>query len=62
MKRISLILLSLALLAACVPTPETEFVVNKGDHTAEQKINATPKPQEGGRAVSGLPAQGCAAR
>ncbi len=45
MKRISLILLSLALLAACVPTPETEFVVNKGDHTAEQKINATPKPQ-----------------
>ena len=31
MKRIIILCLSLALLLACVPTPEQEFVVNKGD-------------------------------
>ncbi len=36
------LILSLLLLAACVPTPEQEFVVNKGDDTAEQKLNASP--------------------
>lgn len=39
MKRIIVVLLSLALLCACVPTPEQEFVVNKGDDTVEQKLN-----------------------
>lgn len=31
MKRVLVILLSLAMLLACVPTPEEEYVVNKGD-------------------------------
>ena len=43
MKRIIILCLSLALLA-CVPTPEEEFVVNKGDDVVERKLNATPKP------------------
>ena len=34
MKRLFLIFLSLVLLLACVPTPEEEFVVNKGDAAA----------------------------
>ncbi len=34
MKRIIILCLSLALLLACVPTPEEEFVVNKGDGSA----------------------------
>lgn len=34
MKRIVILCLSLALLLACVPTPEEEFVVNKGDGSA----------------------------
>jgi hypothetical protein len=34
MKRLFLIFLSLVLLLACVPTPEQEFVVNKGDAAA----------------------------
>lgn len=38
MKRLFLIFLSLVLLLACVPTPEEEFVVNKGDNVTEQKI------------------------
>lgn len=39
MKRLFVIVLALALLAACQPTPEQEFVVNKGDDTVEQKLN-----------------------
>ncbi len=39
MKRIIIVCLILALLAACQPTPEQEFVVNKGDDTVEQKLN-----------------------
>ena len=46
MKRLIVILLSLAMRLACVPTPEEEFVVNKGDSTVEDKINATLKPAE----------------
>lgn len=42
MKRLLVILFALALLSACVPTPEQEFVVNKGDNAAEQKLHATP--------------------
>jgi hypothetical protein len=44
MKRIIVLMISLLLLAGCQPTPEKEFVVNKGDHTIEEKLNATPKP------------------
>ena len=45
MKRIFALLLCLALLIACVPTPEEEFVVNKGDGTLEAMIGeATPVP------------------
>lgn len=39
MKRLFVFLLVFVFLAACVPTPETEFVVNKGDDTVEQKLN-----------------------
>ena len=39
MKRLLVILLALTLLLACVPTPEEEYVVNKGDDTVEQKLN-----------------------
>ncbi len=39
MKRIIIVSLILALLIACVPTPEQEFVVNKADGKAEQKLN-----------------------
>lgn len=38
MKRLFLIFLSLVLLLACVPTPEEEFVVNKGDNVTEHQI------------------------
>lgn len=38
MKKLLPILLLLILLTACVPTPEEEFVVNKGDNVTEQKI------------------------
>lgn len=47
MKRLPVILLSLSLLLACVPTPEQEFVVNKGDDIVEQQLNATPDPDNG---------------
>ena len=46
MKRIIVLCLLLALLLACVPTPEQEYVVNKGDSTVEDQINAAPKPAE----------------
>ena len=41
MKRFLILLLSLALLA-CVPTPEEEFVVNKGDGVLTEKIAEKP--------------------
>lgn len=45
MKRIFALLLCLALLTACVPTPEEEFVVNKGDGKLEAMIGeTTPAP------------------
>ena len=40
MKRISVLLVLLLVLCACVPTPETEYVVNKADNTVEEKLNA----------------------
>ncbi|MBR4906678.1 MAG: hypothetical protein IKZ44_07450 [Clostridia bacterium] len=43
MKRIVILCLVLALLIACVPTPEQEYIVNKGDSTIEDKINAAPQ-------------------
>ncbi len=46
MKRTIALLLLLAMLVACVPTPEHEFIVNKGDSTVEDKINAAPKTAE----------------
>ena len=45
MKRIIILCLSLALLLACVPTPEEEFVVNKGDGTFEELLLVTAAPQ-----------------
>ena len=44
MKRIIAILLMLCMLAACVPTPDHEFVVSKSDDVVEQKLSATPVP------------------
>lgn len=44
MKRLFVLLLALALLAACVPTPEQEYVVNKQDDLLEKKLNAAPLP------------------
>ncbi len=43
MKRIALLLCA-ALLLACVPTPETEYIVNKADDTLEKALAATPLP------------------
>ena len=46
MKKLLCILLCLFTLAlcACLPTPEEEYVVNKGDDLAEDKINSTALP------------------
>ncbi len=46
MKRIIIVFLLCALLLACQPTPEEEFVVNKGDGTFEERIQVTAAPQE----------------
>lgn len=48
MKRLILFCLSALLLAsaACLPTPEQEYVVSKADNALEQKLNATPNPME----------------
>jgi hypothetical protein len=44
-KHICIIFLAaLLLFVACQPTPETEFVINKGDNVLEQKLYATPEP------------------
>ena len=46
----------IAALCGCQPTPEVEYVVNKGDNIAEKMINASalptaaPKPSAGGEA------------
>ena len=41
MKRICMIiLLTMVLFTGCQPTPEVEFVVNKGDDTVEEKLAA----------------------
>ena len=57
MKRIAMILLSFLLLLACVPTPEEEFVVNKGDGTLEEIIHATaiPDSEPDGDVIEALP-------
>ena len=41
MKKLILLLLASLLLCACVQTPETEFVVNKGDNSVEEKMSST---------------------
>lgn len=46
MKRIIPVLLACLLLCACLPTPEQEYVVSKNDNVLEQKLNATPLPEE----------------
>lgn len=46
MKRIIVILLMLCMLAACQPTPDHDFVINKGDDVVEQKLSATPVPAQ----------------
>ena len=40
------LLLALLFLCACVPTPETEYVVYRGDDAVEQKLSATAAPVE----------------
>lgn len=44
MKRIICVLLISLMLCACLPTPEKEYVVNKGDDTLAQKLDATGEP------------------
>ncbi|MCR5611869.1 MAG: DUF6034 family protein [Clostridiales bacterium] len=39
------VLMLLPLLSACQPTPKDDFVVNKGDDTLDDKLNATPAPE-----------------
>ncbi len=51
MKRIIIFCLLLSLLLACVPTPEQEFIVNKGDDIVEQKLNGATDPDSGSIAV-----------
>lgn len=46
MKRILIVLLAALLLAACQPTPEQEYIVNKGDNVVGDKLSATPVPIE----------------
>lgn len=46
MKRLFILLLATLMFAACLPTPEQEYVINKSDDVVEQKINATPKPAD----------------
>ena len=41
MKRFLPLLLCLLLLCACVPTPEDEYIVNKGDNATEQQIRGS---------------------
>ena len=47
MKRIIIVLLALFLILACQPTPEQEYIVNKGDDVVEEKLSATPKAETG---------------
>ena len=44
MKRLICLLLVAIVFCACLPTPEQEYVVNKGDDTIEQKLDATIDP------------------
>lgn len=44
MKRMTVVLLCLCLLLACVPTPETEPVIHKNEGNLEQQLSATPVP------------------
>ena len=46
MKRIILLCISLSLLLACVPTPEEEFIVNKGDGVLTEKIAEKPVAEQ----------------
>ncbi len=56
MKRIVLVCLILALLAACQPTPAEDVVVNKAEGNLEHLIEQTPSPKEG--PVSAAPESG----
>ena len=44
MRRISILLLT-AVLLACVPTPDTEYIVNKTDGILESRIRETAAPE-----------------
>lgn len=46
MKRIIILILSLMILIACVPTPEEDAVVNKNDGVLQQAVYATPLPEQ----------------
>ena len=52
MKRIIAILLMFCMLAACQPTPDHDYVINKGDDVVEQKLAATPVPAQAEDSVS----------
>ena len=39
-KKIAMLLLACLFLVACLPTPDTEYVVNKADNIVEQKVSA----------------------
>ena len=55
MKRICMIMLFvMVLFTACQPTPEVEFVVNKGDDTVEEKLAAA---QDGTAGRGGRPSR-----
>ena len=62
MKRIIIVFLLCTLLLACVPTPEEEFVVNKGDNVTEQETQTEQKddaqqlPNESGGETISVPA------
>lgn len=44
MKRMLVLLLAALLLAACQPTPETDYVVNRGEEDSDAMIRTTPAP------------------
>lgn len=55
MKRLLVVLLSLALLLACVPTPEEEYVSHKDTNTMLESVETVEEPQESIAAAVGAP-------
>lgn len=55
MKQLLVILLAFALLLACVPTPEEEYVTHKDTNTMLDSVETVEEPQESISAVVGAP-------